>query len=429
MIVISCLVLQQAATAVPAPQAPGSVRFHHVHYRVSDPGAAINEVALRTGGVRVIAPGLGVGVRAGQEYALFDRFDASDPERLEQPALPQAYASAVRWLEEHGIAVEPLTLTESLIGNSSSGVRRHHIGFAAADLAALDGKLRAAAAPVIRRSADAVLVDAGDGLLVEIVRDTDREDAYWCPMHPDVRAPEAGTCLACGMDLVPIPPPQLGEYAIDVTQLPEGRSVAGLDIAVREPGTGALVTKFAVVHEQPFHLFVVSRDLRYFAHVHPEARPDGSFRLRHSLEPGSYMLLADFLPEGGTSQMVQRAIIVPGEPRRLPVADESNGLRVRLETDALAVGRHALLTFTVEDALTGEPVTDLQPYLGAPAHMLIVRSDLGDAVHAHPDERDTRGPTVSFHPLIPAPGDYRLWIQVQRAGTISTTAFDLRVER
>ena len=76
-----------------------------------------------------------------------------------------------------------------------------------------------------------------------------------------------------------------------------------------------------------------------------------------------------------------------------------------LKSEDFVAGKYACLTFTVKDAKTGEPVTDLQPYLGAPAHMLIVRSDLTDAVHAHPEELTTGGPAISFHPLVPAAGD------------------------
>jgi hypothetical protein len=206
-------------------------------------------------------------------------------------------------------------------------------------------------------------------------------------------------------------------------------STTGLELAVREPDTGALATRFALVHERILHLFVVSRDLRYFAHVHPEQQPGGVFRLDHALPAGEYMLIADFLPEGGTPQMVQKAIIVSGQPAPLPVLDESNGLRVRMATDGLAPGREAQLTFTVEDGVTGKPVTDLEPYLGAPAHLLMVRDDLSDAVHGHPEEDQTGGPTVSFHPVIPGEGAYRVWIQFQRAGRISTHVFDLTVAR
>lgn len=429
-VLAAALLLLHGAGEVRRAQPSKTVaRFHHVHYRVADPAAGMNAAAARTGGARVIVPGLGVGVRSGREYVLFDRLGPSDPDAVAQPSLADAYAAAAAWLAGHEIAVDPAQLSGVRMAGASPGERYHHIGFVVDDMTAVADGLRAAGAKAVLRSEDAVLFEAGPGVLVEIVRDLDREDAYWCPMHPDVRSADQGTCPACGMSLVPIPPPKIGGYAIDVTQVRDGQALAGLELAVREPGTGTLVTKFVELHEKTLHLFVVSRDLRYFAHVHPEQRPDGTFSLSHSLPAGRYMLIADFLPSGGTVQMVQKAIIVSGGRRRSEARDESNGLRVRLETEELAAGRHARLSFTVEEAASGQPVTDLEPYLGAPAHMLMVRSDLSDAVHAHPEELVSSGPAVSFHPIVPAAGDYRIWIQFQRAGRVSTHAFDVTVPR
>jgi hypothetical protein len=423
--VLVCLVVLQA-TVPPARQPSRTVRFHHVHFEAYEPAAAMNEVARRIRGVRVIVPGLGVGVRVGREYVLFDRADAGA--EASSPGFKAAYDAAVEWLAASGIAVDPPDGDPARLAQSLEGGRQHHIGFATADFEGVVSQVSKAGGVAAHRSEDAVLFDAGGGLLVEVVRDLDREDAYWCPMHPDVRSPDQGTCRLCGMDLVAIPPPTIGEYDLDVVPLRGSRGeTTGFDLAVRAPGIGDPVTKFAVVHEKAFHLFVVSRDLSYFVHVHPEAKPDGTFRVQHALAPGPYMLIADFLPEGGTSQMLQKAVIVPGERQPRTPVDERHGLRVTLETENVAAARHAVLRFTVKDAATGEPVTDLEPYLGAPAHMLIVRSDLGDAVHAHPDETEGSGPTVSFHPILPSAGEFRLWIQFQRRGQVSTHAFTLTV--
>ena len=98
-------------------------------------------------------------------------------------------------------------------------------------------------------------------------------------------------------------------------------------------------------------------------------------------------------------------------------------MRVSLKVEDAVVGKEACLTFTLTDEKTGAPVTDLEPYLGAPAHMLMVRADLGDAIHAHPEELQTSGPKLSFHPLIPADGPFKLWVQVQRAGRVITVPF------
>jgi hypothetical protein len=57
--------------------------------------------------------------------------------------------------------------------------------------------------------------------------------------------------------------------------------------------------------------------------------------------------------------------------------------------------------------------------------MLLVKSDLTDAVHGHPEGQGQALPTVTFEPLIPAPGTYKLWVQFQRNGRVITAPFVL----
>ena len=436
MIRLAPLIVLLALAGVSAQPAEIRVRLHHVHYAVGDPSAAMSDVVQRTGGTRTIVPGFGVGVGLDEEYLLFDRL-GDEPERA-WGDLPTAYRRAVEQLQKAGLVVDEASPRGVLGPDAAPAVPFTHIAFAAEELTPAADRLARAGGRVVRRSEDAVLFALAEGR-IELVRDTTRPDAFWCPMHPDVRSADPGKCGLCSMDLVPIPPPRIGEYRLDVTlhAAPGRQGLSGLTFTVRPPDSDQMVTRFETVHERTFHLFIISRDLSYFAHVHPEAAPDGRFVLTHRLRPGEYMLVADFLPEGGTSQMVQRAIIAPGTRKEAPqrVVDPTmrraveKGLAVTLEAAEARAGKEVLLTFSLSDAKTGAPVTDLQPYLGAPAHMLIVRSDLGDAIHAHPEEQATSGPTVSFHPLIPTEGDYRLWIQFQRGGEVITVPFALRAGR
>jgi hypothetical protein len=427
-LVFSVAVLTANVRDTRAQAVPVTVRFHHLHYRVGDPAAAMADVVRKLEGVRVILQGFGVGVRAGREFLLFDRAAANDP--IRSHAAPAAYERATARLEAWGLRAEPANASHSRVLTGMPQTPVDHLAFVADDLPAVVQRVVRAGGTVVRRREGSVLFDAGNDLAIEILRDIDREETFWCPMHPDVRSADPGKCPVCSMTLVPIPPPKIGEYELDVTQRRDssGRT-RGLELAVREPDTETLVRDFALVHEKAFHLFVVGRDLRYFAHVHPDVAADGRLHLDQRLEAGEYMLIADFLPAGGTSQMVQKAIIVTGPEGDAPSSVDPRGLSVRMDADDLAVGKHAMLTFAVTDAATGAPVTDLEPYLGAPAHMLIVRRDLSDAIHAHPQEQVTAGPTVSFHPIIPAAGDYKLWIQFQRAGEVSTSAFEFTVKR
>ncbi len=278
-----------------------------------------------------------------------------------------------------------------------------------------------------------------DGPSIELLRDLDAPDAYWCPMHPDVRSSAPGKCPICGMALVPIPPPRLGEYRMDVAATPaRGGGISRLRITLREPDTDRRVASFATIHERLLHVFIIDRSLQFFRHVHPDPLGDGAFELREQIPPGEYVVIADFLPQGGVSQMVQRAIVTPGYTGPLFPAPPDlsgdtaaertvNGMRVQLDARNLKAGREAVLRFTLSDAATGTPVTDLEPFLGAPGHMLIVNADLTEADHVHPEEPTARGTSITFQPLLPAGGFYRLWLQFQRKGVVNTVPFVISV--
>jgi hypothetical protein len=240
------------------------------------------------------------------------------------------------------------------------------------------------------------------------------------------------------MALVPIPSPRVGEYKLDVALTGRaGGGVSGLTLAISNPDTGARVSRFIDIHERSLHLFIISRDLNHFEHVHPERRDDGTFELRHEIPAGEYMLIADFLPADGTSQLVQRAVVTPGFPGPLfaqapslatsSLEQVADGLRIRLEHDVLRPRRESPLRFTVTDSESGLPAKDLEPYLGATGHLLIVSRDLATAVHGHPEGAATTGPTVTFGPVFPAPGTYKMWVQFQRRGKIITAPFVVTV--
>jgi hypothetical protein len=346
-----------------------------------------------------------------------------------------AYAEAARWLGAKGVHIEPASLADTAVAQTLPDATLDHVAFAADDpgpvIAALGVKPTSA-------HDDRAFFKISSGAILEIVRDTDRPDAFWCPMHPDVRAPGTAKCPICAMSLVPIPPPRIGEYKLDVTLLPRaGGGAAGLSLTVRDPETADPVKSFIDVHERPLHLFIISRDLSQFAHVHPEMRVDGTFELRFDLAAGEHMLIADFLPTAGTSQLVQRAVVTPGYMGPIfapaaaliasPAEQVTGGLRIRLEPEPLRPRRQSLLRFVISDVESGLPVTDLEPYLGAAGHMLVVSSDLTTAVHGHPEGSLGAGPVVTFSPIFPTPGVYKLWVQVQRKGQVVTASFVVTV--
>jgi hypothetical protein len=78
--------------------------------------------------------------------------------------------------------------------------------------------------------------------------------------------------------------------------------------------------------------------------------------------------------------------------------------------------------------VAGRPPPDLEPYLGALGHLMVVHQDGETFVHCHPDERApaTEPGVIRFLARFPKPGLYRGWGQFQRAGRVITTDFVLR---
>ncbi len=87
--------------------------------------------------------------------------------------------------------------------------------------------------------------------------------------------------------------------------------------------------------------------------------------------------------------------------------------------------------------MTG-PVTDLQPYLGAAGHVVVMRADGSTFAHRHAETFDTHdrpvlalpgtrfGPDLDLHVRFDRPGAYRLWAQFELAdGTVVTAPFVL----
>ena len=441
---ICCCAIVLLAQSTVEKQGTASATFHHFHFRVGDPAAAMNEGAARLNGTRVLLRGLGVGVRVAGLYALFDRVDASESSPTRAATPEAAYAAAATWLKSAGVDIpkeEPKRgASRVALADLYASEVLDHVGFSASNVSAVVAVLRAHGASPARETADSALFQPADAPRVEILRDLDAPDAFWCPMHPDVRSSASGKCPICGMALVPIPPPRLGEYRMDlVTTAAPGGGISRLRLTLREPDTDRRVTSLATIHERLLHLFVVDRSLQFFRHVHPNLMGDGTFDLREPIPPGEYVVIADFLPQGGVSQMVQRAIVTPGYrgplfpappdlAREIASERTTDGVRVRLDASNLKAGREAVLRFTLSDAATGTPITDLQPLLGAPGHMLIVNADLTEADHVHPEEPIARGPSITFQPLLPAGGFYKLWLQFQRNGVVTTVPFVVSAE-
>lgn len=195
---------------------------------------------------------------------------------------------------------------------------------------------------------------------------------------------------------------------------------------------GRPVTSFTPTHEKELHLIVVRRDTTGYQHLHPQRDAAGRWSVPLTLPTaGAYKVFADFAPDDRTDAFTLAAdLSVPGsyEPQPLPGVTRTaqvDGYTVMLDGDLLA-GQASRLTLRV--SREGQPVTDLEPYLGAYGHLVALRTGDLAYLHVHPDGepgdgRTEAGPDVTFFADVPSNGTYRLYLDFQHEGVVRTAVF------
>lgn len=236
-------------------------------------------------------------------------------------------------------------------------------------------------------------------------------------------------------------------------------------------------------HNHLMHLYVISLPgMDKVWHLHPDQVESGVFAKDLPAMPaGKYALYGDIvhangLPETLVTEMDLPAVagkpmqgddaggsgppVSQADPNRT-VAQLPDGSRMVWEREPgpLHARRATFFRFRLEDA-DGKPAQNMALYMGMPGHAAFVRDDRSVFAHVHPsgsvpmaslsltnnagdggpamasmgdmpgmDHSMTQPlpPEVSFPYGFPKPGDYRIYVQVKRGGTVETGVFDARV--
>jgi hypothetical protein len=241
-------------------------------------------------------------------------------------------------------------------------------------------------------------------------------------------------------------------------------------------------------HGKLMHLFAIRADGGALAHLHPTRLDSATFDAPlPPLPTGEYRLYADVVHESGLARtLVATARVEAGGGARpatpggasdgddawlagAPAAGDQvalgDGLTMTRETPGpFVAGRDTTLRFVVRDEAGA--VVELEPYMGMGGHAMVQRDDGGVFVHLHPMGtvsmaaqerllRRERGDTalhgadqpaaahaahggahaapvtypgaLGFPLAFPAPGRYRVWVQVRRGARVRTAPFTVEV--
>lgn len=235
-------------------------------------------------------------------------------------------------------------------------------------------------------------------------------------------------------------------------------------------------------HGKLMHLFLVrADDGGAFGHLHPVSRDSATFETPlPPLPQGRYRAFADITHESGFARTLAATVDLPA-PDAAPVLDRDDAWFTGPPADSIAVlsggaslvwlskprnlraGEEAGLNFAVVEP--DGRVGLVEPYLGMPGHAVVMRSDGGVFIHLHPsgtisaaaatalrerrpsdsawgtlgrrlteqgasaghDRHGALPGRFGFPYAFPAPGRYRVWVQVRRSGGIETAAYSIEV--
>ncbi len=224
--------------------------------------------------------------------------------------------------------------------------------------------------------------------------------------------------------------PSLMATAIGFDTLKTGKENI-LTILIKDSqGKPVTLDKLQVVHTKKVHFLVADETLSDYQHLHPDAGKQAgtyvaSFTPKNS---DTYKLWADVTPVGGKQQFVavtlkgKKPCSSPCVKKAVASYGKAGGLNATLSFEKpLKAGEADMGMVKITDQ-TGSPVTDLQPVMGAFAHIVGLYEDFATVAHVHPmgkepasnDERG--GPDLQFHLEPKKEGFLKLYVQVKRDG-------------
>ncbi|HEX8515607.1 MAG TPA: heavy metal-binding domain-containing protein [Bacteroidia bacterium] len=282
------------------------------------------------------------------------------------------------------------------------------------------------------------------------------EHIYACPMHPEVTGKEGDKCPKCGMKLEHNDNAGKGngntylmQYASIPEQLEAGKE-GMMSFIPKIKGKENEQVPLDLHHEKKIHLIIVSNDLSYFEHIHPEFNANGNYDIKvlgsgkkftngkgHNETTfengGDYTAFADYNPSGGNHQLEKISFNVVGKAKPAIVYTKENrvsivdGYKVELVPDDGTFYSGKGIHFDGKLSENGKSIdaNTLENYLGAKAHMVIIGASDMSYLHVHPEVENGN---FHLHTTFDKPGIYRGWLQFQTNGKLHTAEFTLKVE-
>ncbi|VEG92176.1 hypothetical protein [Legionella spiritensis] len=199
------------------------------------------------------------------------------------------------------------------------------------------------------------------------------------------------------------------------------------------------------VHTQKIHLLIIDDSLSDYSHIHPTPTQTPGiyeFSWQPKVAKGNYNIWADIVTNDTNQQALLLCSLAKYSPhaaaidRKPYMASNVDGLQFNLTFNepTLFTGKAAMGDIVIKDA-QGKPVKNLEPIMGAFAHIVGFGEDLKTVVHIHPmgkeptKSSDRGGPELQFHIQPEQAGFIKLFAQIKINGKELFVPFGLTIEK
>jgi hypothetical protein len=257
----------------------------------------------------------------------------------------------------------------------------------------------------------------------------------------------------CSMKLIPrlIPAtptyetpgePSLKLVAKPPAPLKPGRQATVTVSLSKNDGTPVLRRDLLTMHTEKIHLLIVDASLSDYHHEHPTpAERPGDYAFSFTpAKPGPYRVFADVVPSESSVQEYVIADIPAEDAKGEPIADretrlesEADGFKFSIKFDAPLKANEVIGGELSVVAPDGLPFKQLEPVMGAFAHLVAFNEDGRTVLHIHPEGPEPEkaeargGPALRFKLYAPVAGFYRLYAQVLVKGQGRFAPFNVTV--
>lgn len=174
-------------------------------------------------------------------------------------------------------------------------------------------------------------------------------------------------------------------------------ATSSLQFFVNEKPAGTAVDDLELEQEKYIHVIGVRDDLSQFFHIHPEKVSSGLWKVDYVFtESGTYKVWSNITRAGITHlfghqvfAVSTKSVVVPatttsrflGFAKNIVLGEYQVGITY---PEPIVIGRETRIDFAVKDVI-GQGII-LEPYLGAMAHLAIIKDDLTVYMHTHSGE-------------------------------------------